>query len=85
VALAGSERGSEAHDSDDDDDDRIGVAEVEEASADLREEEEHSDGDNNNRAHETANGAALAIATDAITHIDNLPKEPPRAYVPCGS
>lgn len=68
MALARSHSRGKADKTDYDKDDGIGVAEVEEAAAHFLQQKKYADGDNNDGAHEAADGATLASATNTIAH-----------------
>jgi hypothetical protein len=68
VALAGSHGGSKADKTDDDKDNGPSVTEVEVSAAHLRQEKKYADGYDDDGAHQAADTATLAGATNTIAH-----------------
>src|SRR5208282_5604592 len=59
----------EADETNHDENNRVGIAEVEVTAAHFRQQEKHADGNDHHGAHEAADGATLAGASDAIAHL----------------
>src|SRR5580658_5327797 len=69
MAFAGSHSRGEADETDYDENDRIGVSEVEVASTHFGQQKKHANGYDNDGAHEAADVATLAGATETIAHL----------------
>ena len=69
MTFNGSEGGGKVEEADHDENDWPGVAEVEVAAAHFLEQKKHADGYNDHRAHEAADGATLASASNTIAHL----------------
>src|SRR5690348_4557184 len=68
VAFGRGEGGRQIDQSKDDKNDRPGVPKLEEAAAKLRKQKKHTDSNDENRSCESAEGAALAVASSPIAH-----------------
>ena len=69
MAFTGSEGRRKADEAYHDEDDRPGIAEVEVAAAHFLQQKKNANGDHNDGAHEAADGATLASATNTIAHL----------------
>jgi hypothetical protein len=68
VSIHGSHRGGEADDADHHENYGPRLSKGK-AAAGLLEEKQHTHGDDYRRSHQAADGAAAAIATNAVTHM----------------
>jgi hypothetical protein len=69
MALARSESGRKADQSDHNKDDRPGVAELEVAAAHFCQQKKHADSYHDDGPNDVADGATMAAATNTIAHL----------------